>query len=207
MSGFLARLFGGRQPVPCVTVVSGLPRSGTSMMMKMLDAGGLPPLTDNERTADDDNPKGYYEFERVKKLPGDTAWLPLAAGKAVKIISMLLTQLPATYRYRVLFMRRHTEEILASQRQMLIRRGEATDKVADDELARMYADHLKQIEQWLEAQSNFEVLYVQYDEVLRDPSSWSTRINAFLDHQLDETKMAAVVDPELYRQRAAQQDS
>jgi len=202
MKGLLARLFGSRSSSPTVTVVSGLPRSGTSMMMKMLDAGGLPPLTDNERTADADNPKGYYEFERVKQLPGDTSWLPESAGKAVKIISMLLTHLPGTYHYKIIFMRRHIDEILASQRQMLIRRGEATDKVADEELARMYAEHITQIEKWLDAQPNMDVLYVPYNEVLTDPGTWSRRIAEFLGGKLDARTMAEVVDPELYRQRA-----
>jgi hypothetical protein len=108
-----------------IVVVSGLPRSGTSMMMKMLEAGGIPVLTDYEREADEDNPKGYFEFERVKNLKdGDDAWLPQAKGKVVKVIAALLTDLPSSYEYEVIFMRRAMPEILASQRQMLIRRGE-----------------------------------------------------------------------------------
>jgi hypothetical protein len=114
MKGIFKKLFGSK---PVVTVVSGLPRSGTSMMMKMLEAGGIPPLTDKLRTADDDNPKGYYEFERVKQMDkGDTAWMADAQGKTVKVISQLLKFMPSAYEYKVIFMRRNMSEILASQK-------------------------------------------------------------------------------------------
>jgi len=184
-----------------VIIVSGLPRSGTSMMMKMLDAGGILPVIDNIRTADDDNPKGYYEFERVKQLDTDTGWLPEAQGKVVKVISMLLEKLPAGYRYKVLFMRREIEEILASQRQMLIRRGESTDKVTDEEMAQMYALHLEKIEAWMAARDTIEVLYVQYNEVIENVQQWSATVDEFLGGILDTDAMNAVVDKNLYRQR------
>src|SRR5262245_34269287 len=133
------KLFKNNPPSPAlpkpIIIVSGLPRSGTSMMMKILEAGGLPVLTDALRTADDDNPKGYYEYERVKQLDkGDQAWLAEAEGKVVKVISALLTQLPATHQYRVIFMQRKLAEVLASQRKMLIHRGEPTDAVDDETL-------------------------------------------------------------------------
>lgn len=185
-----------------ITIVSGLPRSGTSMLMKMLEAGGLPPLTDNLRTADDDNPKGYYEFERVKKMPdGDTAWVGDAHGKAVKVISALLEHLPPSYSYRVLFMQRKMEEILASQQKMLIRSGKPTDKVSDEQLAEMYAKHLAKIKAWLNYQSNFSVLYLDYNSMLADPQKYSAQINHFLDDSLNQHDMAKIVDPDLYRQR------
>lgn len=185
-----------------VTIVSGLPRSGTSMMMKMLEAGGLPPLTDNQRTADDDNPKGYYEFERVKKMPqGDIKWVEDARGKTVKVISALLEHLPGDYSYRVLFMQRKMEEILASQTKMLVRSGKPTDKVSDEKLAEMYAKHLTKVKSWLKQQPNISVLYLDYNKILADPATSSKQINLFLGHSLDEQKMAAVVDPNLYRQR------
>lgn len=187
---------------PEITVVSGLPRSGTSMMMKMLEAGGIPPLQDNIRTADEDNPKGYYEFERVKKLPKDTAWLPEAKGKAVKIIALLLTKLPLKgYRYKVLFMRRDIEEILASQKRMLVRRGEATDKVSDDEMITTYHRHLSEVLSFLDANPCFTVFFVNYNDLMRDPADWIPRINAFVGGKLDEEAMKAVVDPNLYRNR------
>ena len=122
-----------------ITVVSGLPRSGTSMMMKMLEAGGILPIIDNIRTADEDNPKGYYEFERVKAIDkGDTEWVADAQGKSVKVISALLKHLPSDHQYRVIFIRRHMDEILASQRKMLLRRGEDPDKMDDAEMALLF---------------------------------------------------------------------
>jgi hypothetical protein len=185
-----------------ITVVSGLPRSGTSMMMKMLEAGGLPPLTDNLRTADDDNPKGYYEFERVKKMPdGDISWVEDAQGKAVKVISVLLEHLPPAYAYRVLFMQRKIEEILASQKQMLIRSGKPTDQVSDEQLAEMYGKHLAKVNAWLDEQTNFSVIYLDYDAMLADPTKYALQVNQFLDNSLNPQEMAGVVDPNLYRQR------
>ena len=185
-----------------ITIVSGLPRSGTSMMMKMLEAGGIPPYTDHIRTPDDDNPKGYYEFERVKKLPeGDTAWLPDAKGKAVKVISALLEHLPTKYSYRVLFMQRKMEEILASQTQMLIRSGQPTDKVGDDQLAEMYEKHLAKVNSWLAAQANFSVIYLDYNQLLIDPEKNAAQVNEFLGGELNPRDMAAIVDANLYRQR------
>jgi len=185
-----------------IIVVSGLPRSGTSMLMKMLEAGGLEILTDEIRTADDDNPKGYYEFERVKKLEEDKAWLPEARGKAVKVITALLRHLPSDYRYKVIFMRRHMEEILASQRQMLVNRGEPTDRVDDQRLASMFRRHVAQTEAWLNKQPNLETLYVHYSAVLSDSATQAARINEFLGNTLDEKAMVQAVDRRLYRQRA-----
>ena len=185
-----------------LVVVSGLPRSGTSMMMKMLEAGGISPLQDNIRTADEDNPKGYYEFERVKKLPNDTAWMPEAVGKAVKIIALLLTKLPLKgYRYKVLFMRRDIEEIMKSQKQMLIRRGESPDKISDEEMITTYNRHLSEVLSFLEANSCFTVFFVNYNDLMRDPEDWVPRIAAFLGKEMDVEAMKAVVDPNLYRNR------
>src|SRR5512136_1126708 len=174
-------------PSQVVTIVSGLPRSGTSMMMKVLEAGGLPPLTDNLRTADEDNPKGYYEFERVKQLPkGDVAWLPDAEGKAVKVIAALLPSLPDGYHYRVIFMQRAMAEVLASQRQMLIRRGEDPNKIPDDMLAKLFEKHLKQVNDWVSQQPHVERLDVNYNEMLKDPQPFVEQIDAFLGNQLDK---------------------
>jgi hypothetical protein len=188
-----------------VTIVSGLPRSGTSMMMKLLEAGGLPPLTDNIRTADEDNPKGYYEFERVKQLPkGDVAWLPDAQGRVVKVIAALLPHLPGGYEYRVIFMQREMSEVLASQRQMLIRRGEDPDKIPDDVIAKLFEKHLKQVNDWVSQQPNVQRLDVNYNEMLKNPQPFIEQVAAFLGGQLDTAKMATVVDPSLHRQRKAE---
>lgn len=204
MKGLLQKLFKPSLKLP-VTVVSGLPRSGTSMMMKMLEAGGIPPLTDMLRTADTDNPKGYYEFERVKQLDkGDTAWLAEAQGKAVKIISALLKHLPSDYEYRVIFMRRPMPEILASQRKMLIHRGEDPNKMDDEQMAELFEKHLNNTMEWLEMQPNISVLYVHYSQMLSDPFSAIDEINQFLGKELDSNKMAQVVDPTLYRNRQTQ---
>ena len=185
-----------------ITIVSGLPRSGTSMMMKMLEAGGIHPYTDHIRKADDDNPKGYYEFERVKKLPeGDSEWLRDAQGKAIKVISALLEHLPPDYAYRVLFMQRDMEEILASQKQMLIRAGKPTDRVSDEQLAEMYSKHLAKVHTWLIGQANFSVIYLEYNLMLVDPQKYAVQVNQFLGDALNPEDMVAVVDSNLYRQR------
>jgi hypothetical protein len=185
-----------------IIVVSGLPRSGTSMVMSMLEAGGLPLLKDGIRKADDDNPKGYYEYERVKKLrEGDVAWLPEAQGKVVKIISYLLLSLPETYTYRVLFVRRKLPEIIASQRKMLIRRGEDPDKVSEEELTHILTKHLSQVDAWMKDQPHMEHIDIDYNRMVKDPQEDILHINTFLGGALDAGKMTQVIDPDLYRQR------
>lgn len=198
----MKRFFGKKTKKPTeIMIVSGLPRSGTSMMMKMLEAGGVSPLTDHIRTADVDNPKGYYEFERAKKLPeGDVAWLPDAQGKAVKVIAALLVHLPAGYEYRVLFMRRKMEEILASQNKMLAHRGEDA-KVDDETMADLFSKHVAQVENWMRAQPHLKYLDVDYNAMLADPEPYVDRITAFLGLDLDTQAMLAIIDPNLYRQR------
>ncbi|MCJ7551064.1 MAG: sulfotransferase [Anaerolineae bacterium] len=199
--GFLKKLFGKRQSP--VIIVSGLPRSGTSMMMRILEEGGLSVLVDGIRTPNDDNPKGYYEFERVKKLPeGDAAWLPDAQGKAVKIIAALLAHLPDAYAYKVLFMRRRMDEILSSQRRMLERRGEDPDTIDDAEMARLFEAHVTQVHRWMDQQPHVTYLDVDYNEVLADPVRCLAYVDDFLELSLDLEAMTSVVDPTLYRQRA-----
>ena len=186
-----------------VTIVSGLPRSGTSMMMKMLEAGGIELLTDGVRRADADNPKGYFEYERVKALrKGDQAWLAEARGKAVKVISELLKWLPEEYEYRVVFMCRNIDEMLASQRAMLARMGKPSTEAEEQKLAGLYRKHLQDIEAWLGERPNSEVLYVTYGDLLADPANHLPRIREFLGRSLNIDSMAAVVDPALYRQRS-----
>jgi hypothetical protein len=188
-----------KQPV---FIVSGLPRSGTSLMMMMLEAAGIQPLTDHQRSADQDNPRGYFEFERVKRMKDeDTAWLEEAQGKVVKVISALLPYLSAKYRYQVFFMRRSLPEILASQRKMLINRGEDPEKVSDEEMGLYFEKHLAQIEEWLRKQPNISCLYVDYNALLVDPRSQIHQINLFLGGKFDEGQMMAAIDPKLYRQR------
>lgn len=184
-----------------IAIVSGLPRSGTSMLMRMLEAGGMQVLTDNIREADRDNPKGYYEFERVKQIDRDASWLEDAEGKAVKMVSQLLMHLPPGYTYKVIFMRRRMEEILASQREMLIRRGEPSDRVSDEQMAALFRKHLKRLKTWLDEQPNFEVIYVSYNDVLVNPVEQARRVSRFFGGALAVESMVNVVDPTLYRQR------
>lgn len=185
-----------------IIVVSGLPRSGTSMMMKMLEAGGLPILTDNLREADANNPKGYYEFERVKELPnGDYGWIPEAGGKVVKIVTGLIMHLPPDARYKVIFMQRAMKEVLSSQKKMLGRLGKEDDKVEDEKMKKIYQEHLKQVNAWIAKQPNIEVLYVNYNTMLGSPLESLQKVNEFLGGDMDVTVMAGVVDKELYRER------
>jgi len=172
------------------------------MMMKMLESAGLEILTDNLRTADENNPKGYYEYEKVKKLKeGDFDWLAIAQGKVVKIVSALLEYLPNRYQYMIIFMRRNMDEVLSSQRQMMVRDGVQDDKVPDEKLAGLYGDHLKKIETWLEQQPNMRTLYISYNHILLDPEPDLNQINQFLGENLDIKLMLKVVDQNLYRER------
>lgn len=186
-----------------IVVVSGLPRSGTSMMMSMIEAGGIPPLTDNIRVADSENPKGYFEHERVKKMKdGDVEWLAEAQGNVIKVIAGLLPELPKGFTYKVLFMNRAMPEILASQKAMLIRRGEDPDKIDDKAMGSLYHKHLLDIKQWVSRQDNIASLDVDYNLMLENLDPQIDRINQFLGGNLDMERMAAVIDRQLYRQRS-----
>jgi hypothetical protein len=188
---------------PFITVVSGLPRSGTSMMMSALRSGGMSLLVDGIREADANNPKGYYEFERVKKLPlGDTEWLKSAEGKAVKIISALLEYLPDAYDYRVIFMERDIDEILRSQKRMLARSG--TDQgatVSDEDMRRHFQAHLEEVQSLLTTRGWLKVIYVSYNQVLQNPIGEFQRVAKFLEDRADPALMTEVVDPALYREK------
>jgi hypothetical protein len=187
-----------------IVVVSGLPRSGTSMIMKMLEAGGLPVLTDGLRTADEDNPKGYYEVERVKGLAQETdkSWLAEARGKGIKVISYLLKSLPPQFNYRVVFIRREMEEVLASQRKMLARRGE-TEATPPERMRALFEDDLWRASYQLKRRPEFETTELHYSAVLDRPLEEARHLAAFLGGGLDVEAMAAAVDPQLYRNRAA----
>ncbi len=187
-----------------ITIVSGLPRSGTSMMMKMLDSGNMPLLTDEIRKADEDNPKGYYEYEKVKKLEDDNSWLGLARGKTIKIVSPILyhLKLDSGYMYKIIFMLRDLDEILASQKKMAERLNTDEEKIRDNILKNEYSSHLEEIENWMEQQENIDLLPVQYRDVLENPLAVAEGIHDFLGTSLDIQKMASVVDSSLYRQRA-----
>jgi hypothetical protein len=186
-----------------IIIVSGLPRSGTSMMMKMLAEGGLPILVDEIRRADEDNPNGYFELDVVRQLKaGNLEWLKKADGKAVKVISSWLEYLPQEYDYKIIFMERELKEILASQKKMLDHRGE-TYKVNDKELEQRFRQHISTIKPWLVRQPNIEMLSINYNTLISKPDLFCERIEGFLDVPLDQTKMSSVPIRKLYRNRVA----
>ncbi len=184
-----------------ISIVSGLPRSGTSMMMRMLDAGGMDVMTDHIRKADEDNPKGYYEFEKAKKIREEASWLDSAQGKVFKMVSMLLYDLPSDRNYKIVFMKRNMDEILASQRRMLIRQGRAVQEPDDKEMGIIFAKHLRHAEEWLGQQKHTDVLYMNYNEIIRNPGAHADILNSFFDSRLNAAAMAGVIDRNLYRNR------
>jgi hypothetical protein len=202
----LKNIFGGkttqRKDDKKIIVVSGLPRSGTSMMMKMLEEGGIPILTDAIRGADDDNPNGYYEFELVKKLPeGQNQWLADANHKVVKIVSALLEHLPVNYRYKIIFMEREPREILASQQKMLANRNEKSE-ISDTEMQEQFQKHLAAIKYWLARQPHMDVMYLDYNKMISKPENYCQAIADFIAIPVDVSKMLAVPNESLYRNRA-----
>ncbi len=187
-----------------IIIVSGLPRSGTSLMMQMLENGGLPVVKDDIRTADVDNPRGYYEFEKVKKIKEDASWLPDTRGKAFKMVSQLLYELPPDERYRVIFMERNLDEMLLSQEKMLKRLGRRAAPRA--EMKRSYTLHLDRLHEWFRRQRHVEVLNVSYNQLIEHPTSESQRVSQFLEGKVQVERMASVVDPSLYRNRRSAAD-
>ena len=184
-----------------IIVVSGLPRSGTSLMMKMLVQGGVESLTDNKKKADDDNKGGYFEYEPVKNLKEDNSWLFKACGKSVKIISFFLHFLSDDHKYKIIFMRRDMDEILASQTRMLVRRGESTKGPNDEEMKEIYQSHIKEVKEWLSNQDHIESIEISYNKTVRNPDYSVGIVNAFLGGNLDEKAMIRTVDKRQYRQR------
>ncbi len=207
MASLLQKLYRRIRYGKPIVVVSGLPRSGTSMAMKMLEAGGVGIVTDGIRTADEDNPRGYFEIERVKNLHEETdrSWLREARGKAIKVISYLLKSLPPDNNYKVLFMRRHPREILMSQAEMLTRRGEKNG-TSDEQLLRLMEKDLRDADFFLRRRPQFETMEIQYKEALERPLDHAKRIVAFLELPLDVEKMVGVVDKALYRKRVGDRE-
>lgn len=182
-----------------IVIVSGLPRSGTSLMCQMLDNGGVEVITDRLRTPDTDNPRGYYELEQVKKIKEDASWLPETRGKAFKMVSQLLYHLPATERYRVIFMQRDLEEVLASQEKMLERLGRSA--APRDQIRTAFIAHLDRIFRWLAEQPFISVLRVDYKALVERPAEMAQVVNEFIGGRADASRMAASVDSSLYRNR------
>jgi hypothetical protein len=186
-----------------IVVVSGLPRSGTSMLMKMLEAGGVPILTDRERAADIDNPKGYFEFERIKDLEKerDKSYLRAARGKAIKVISFLIKDLPDDNDYKVIFMRRDLDEVLASQNKMIARLGSADASASEEAMKEAYRNDIVRARLLCRKRANFDLIEVHYKRAVGDPATTAHSVNAFLGGGLDEAAMRAAVDESLYRNR------
>ena len=198
----LYRSGSAQQDGDVITIVSGLPRSGTSMMMQMLAAGGLPTLSDDSRAADDNNPHGYYEYADVMRLHADNSWLQKACGKGIKVIAQLLPHLPDDFTYRIIFMQRDMEEVLASQGRMLERLGSQT-AASDEQLRKAYNVQLNQIDRWLQARGNIQTLYVDYQKTVANPQVVARAVKDFCGGGLDETAMVNAVDPGLYREQCA----
>jgi hypothetical protein len=182
-----------------IVIVSGLPRCGTSLMMQMVANGGLSVIADNIRTADADNPRGYYEFERVKKIKQDASWLPDARGKAVKMVSQLLYDLPPSERYRIIFMERDMDEMLDSQEKMLKRLGRKA--APRPEIKSAFAKHLERLFQWLGQQPNMQVIRIRYNALLEHPEEQARLVREFLDCKINLERMIHSVDRALYRNR------
>lgn len=181
-----------------VTIVSGLPRSGTSLVMQMLAAGGMPLLVDDARPPDADNPRGYFEYGPAKRLAAGADWIAIAEGRAVKVIAPLLRHLPASHAYRVLLVTRRVDEVIASQERMLTRRGAAgVDGLAPERLAEILAAQLAEARRWIEGRG----LEIAHADLLRDPGAVAAAIDAALDGGLDRAAMAEAVAPALHRQR------
>lgn len=185
-----------------ITIVSGLPRSGTSLMMQMLVAGGMTPLSDGERRADEDNPRGYLEWERIKQLPQDPGCIAEAEGKVVKVISRLLLALPAGHEYRVIFMERPLAEVLASQDQMLRRRGTCKEGANPAVISAAFEKHLREVYAWMEGKPYVKAVRVAYHDVLGDPKGAGEKLAEFLGIELHLEAMLQQVDASLYRNRA-----
>ena len=187
-----------------ITVVSGLPRSGTSLMMQMIVAGGIVALTDGLRTADENNPKGYFEWEPAKTLKDRPEAIAAGEGKVVKIVSALLKQLPPQHEYRIVFMRRPLGEVVASQNKMLTRLGRDVPATPNAAVFAAFEKHLKDIESWLATRGNTAVLYVDHSAVLDRPQHEAARIADFLGGNLDISRMAAQVERSLHREKSNQ---
>lgn len=185
-----------------IIIVSGLPRSGTSLMMQMLARGGFEAVTDNIRTADTDNPRGYYELEKVKKIKEDASWLPETRGKVFKMVSQLLFDLPPTERYRVIFMARDLDEMLVSQEKMLERLNRPA--APREEIKKAFIRHLDKLHAWVIEQKHIEMLRLSYNDLIDRPREMAERVNGFLGGKGDVEAMTAAVDPSLYRNRKAE---
>ncbi|HUM47581.1 MAG TPA: tetratricopeptide repeat protein, partial [Chitinophagales bacterium] len=184
-----------------ITIVSGLPRSGTSMMMQMLKAGGAEIVTDDIRQPDNNNPKGYWEYEKVKKMMSDTSWMEEANNKTLKIIAPLLTYLPVKYDYKIIFMQRDIAEVMKSQQVMLGRKSEVQQNAFPIVLSEAFKKQTEQSLAWIKRSPNVSVLFVEYADAIERPEEVAENVAEFLGEELDISKMVEAVDKSLYRNK------
>lgn len=184
-----------------ITIVSGLPRSGTSMMMKILEVGGMETITDGIRKANEDNPHGYYEYEMVKRIKVDTTWVRKTRGKVFKMISQLLFELPSNEKYKIIFMQRRMNEILASQRKMLVHMGNSDDSVSDEKMGKFLNKHLSKIMKWMADRKYISVLYIDYNDLIINPNEQIKKLSLFLNDKVNVERAVKVIDKSLYRNR------
>ena len=182
-----------------IYIVSGLPRSGTSMMMQMLEKAGLDILTDKIRKPDESNPKGYYEHEEIKKLATNKKWLKNAVGKTIKVIAQLLLQLPAKYHYKIIFMNRDIDEVVKSQHKMLVSKGKAKEDTFPVNLKITFVKTIKKVQFWANKNHNVEILYMNHKDLIEQPEKEALKIIEFLNLDIDSKKIASVIDKKLYR--------
>ncbi len=184
-----------------ITIVSGLPRSGTSLMMQILKEGGMNLLTDNIREADENNQRGYYEFEKVKKMAIDNSWLVNADGKVIKIIAQLLRFLPHTFDYKIIFMERDYSEVINSQNKMIKNLGTKNQKMDAELLKKIFLKQVVSIKEMLVHQENCSVEFINFKDLIFDSKNTIEKINRFMNQNLNEEKMLSAIIPQLYRER------
>jgi len=204
MKHIFKKVLAARKRGDTIVIVSGLPRCGTSMMMQMLEAGGMAIVTDNIKTPDEDNPRGYYEYEKVKKIREDASWLKNCNGKVIKMVSALLYYLPKGKKYKVIFMVRDMEEMFESQEAVLQRLGGEGVDISYEEMIEKLKKHLLDVKDWVARQRNIEVTYIDYNEVIQNPQRKASLVSQFLKGQVNVEKMSTVVDKSLYRKRNKQ---
>ena len=183
-----------------IIVVSGLPRSGTSMAMQMLAAAGLEIYTDNQRQPDENNPKGYFEADATKGMAKDNAWVKDCRGKVIKVVAPVVPLLPQQERYRVLFMHRNLKEVIASQNRMLERLGKKGGDIGDDRMKEILIHQLMRAAQTVGGHGN-PFLTISYENAIKDPENTAQKIAEFLGMELDIAAMVAAVDSSLHREK------
>ena len=185
-----------------VTIVSGFPRSGTSMMMQILQAGGMPVLCDDISRANEHNPRGYLEYSKTRTIVKDSSWIKDAKGMAIKVMAVHLRFIPPEHNYRVIFMRRNVDEIIFSREIMSRKSGRSIAIGVPEFNPEWYNRILNRCSEWMLSQNNIVTYYCDYNDMISNTKEGIDRLNDFLIPNLDTNAMISAVDPKLYRQRA-----